>query len=108
MGNDPGVERPMSGLTVGEVWAWQDRERRAPSESPKSRPALGVASPRRSGFMTAEEVAAYLDVHPQTVRELARKDRIPAIKIGGRTAPYRFRRTSIDAWLDKLEKGGHR
>jgi len=50
------------------------------------------------------EVAAYLGVHPQTVREMARKRQIPFIKLGGRTAAYRFRPASIEAWLDKQEK----
>ena len=45
------------------------------------------------------EVAEQLRIHPETVREMARRGDIPSLKLGGRTSPYRFRQSSIDAYL---------
>jgi len=53
--------------------------------------------------MRVRDVADYLDLHPETVREWARTGRLPASKPGGRTSPYRFRRSALDAWLERAE-----
>lgn len=54
-------------------------------------------------LLLVQDVADQLGVHPETVREMARKGQLPALKLGGRTSPYRFRQSSIDAYLDRLE-----
>ena len=46
--------------------------------------------------MTVEQVAVYLHLAPSTVYKLAREERIPARKVGGR---WRFSRRALDAWL---------
>lgn len=48
-------------------------------------------------------------LNPETVRAMARRGEIPAMKVGrSRGSPYRFRRSSIDAWLDAAEKKNER
>lgn len=62
-------------------------------------------------LLNVSQVAEMLQLHPQTVREMARKGQLPAIKLGGRTSPYRFREAAIDAYLERLERrqgGGRR
>jgi len=46
--------------------------------------------------MTADEVAQHIKCHPETVRELARAQQIPAVKTGRR---WLFRLSQIDEWL---------
>lgn len=50
-------------------------------------------------FLTIEEVAAWLQIHPVTVYKLARRGKIPHIKIG-RT--YRFQRRALVLWLETI------
>ncbi len=57
----------------------------------------------RPRLLTVHEVADQLGYHPETVREMARRGEIPALKLGGRTSPYRFRQSQIDAHLALLE-----
>lgn len=57
-------------------------------------------------LLTVEDVATMLRKHPQTIRAMARQRKIPAIKFGGRTSPYRFRPSSIEAWIAKQERQG--
>lgn len=44
---------------------------------------------------TSEDVAAYLKIHPYTVRRLCREKKIPAFRVGGQ---WRFRKDDIDRW----------
>lgn len=53
-----------------------------------------------SDIMTVAETAAYLHLHPETLREKARRGEIPAAKIG-RT--WRFSKAQLLQWL---ERGG--
>jgi excisionase family DNA binding protein len=46
--------------------------------------------------MTVDEVAEYLDLHPLTVRRLARDGEIPAFEIGRQ---WRVKRAILDRWL---------
>ena len=47
--------------------------------------------------MSTQEAADYLHVHPETIKEKARKGELPAAgKIGNR---WRFRKSSLDAYL---------
>ena len=47
-------------------------------------------------IMTIDEVAEYLDLHPLTVRRLARDGEIPAFKVGRQ---WRVQRKLLDRWL---------
>jgi excisionase family DNA binding protein len=47
-------------------------------------------------IMTVDEVAEYLDLHPLTVRRLARDGEIPAFKVGRQ---WRVQRKLLDQWL---------
>ncbi len=52
-----------------------------------------MASPERSKVMTAEEVAEWLGMHPETIRRAARAGRIPARKFGGE---WRFKLHDVE------------
>ena len=47
-----------------------------------------------------EEVAAFLDVAPATVREQARKGGLPGRKVG---KEWRFSRSAVIAWLEGVD-----
>jgi excisionase family DNA binding protein len=47
-------------------------------------------------IMTIDEVAEYLDLHPLTVRRLARDGEIPAFKVGRQ---WRVKRAILERWL---------
>lgn len=57
---------------------------------------------KAKNIMTAEEVADYLGLHRETVYVYAKSGRLPAFKIG---YSWRFRKNSIDKWLDEQERG---
>lgn len=57
----------------------------------------------RPRLLTVREVAEQLGYHPETVRTMARRGQIPALKLGGRTSPYRFRQAQIDVFLATRE-----
>ena len=52
--------------------------------------------PESDPIMTIDEVAEYLDLHPLTVRRLARDGEIPAFKVGRQ---WRIKRAILDRWL---------
>lgn len=54
-------------------------------------------------ILTLEEVAAYLRLTPQTIYKWAQERRIPAAKLG---KEWRFRKSTIDRWLDDQMRGG--
>lgn len=54
---------------------------------------------------TVDEVAAYLNFAPETIRNMARKGTIPAIKVGKRI--WRFRANHIQAWLKESREPIH-
>lgn len=49
-------------------------------------------------IMTVDEVSAYLNLHPLTLRRLARDGEIPAMKIGRQ---WRFKRDLLNRWLEE-------
>lgn len=49
-------------------------------------------------IMTIEEVAAYLSLHPLTVRRLARDGEIPAFKVGRQ---WRVKRELFERWMEE-------
>ena len=56
-----------------------------------------IESPRNlNPLMTVDDVADYLRLEPDTVRALARDQKIPAIKLG---RVWRFKQEDIYAWV---------
>ena len=54
--------------------------------------------------MTIKELAEYMRVHPSTCYRLLAKDpTFPRIKF---MSDWRFRRSSIEAWMAQREQGG--
>jgi len=49
-------------------------------------------------LLNVKQVAQYLQLKPSTIYSWAQQGKIPAFKIG-RT--WRFRRTDLEAWLDR-------
>jgi len=49
---------------------------------------------------TVEDVAGYLRLEPETIRVMAREEKIPAIKVG---RVWRFNKNSLKAWLMQQE-----
>jgi excisionase family DNA binding protein len=72
-------------LSLSHEW----RQRMA-HEGPQSRPDEIV--------MTVKEVAAFLRLSEATIYRLAKRGRIPGIKIGG---AWRFRRRLVEEWMSK-------
>ena len=54
--------------------------------------------PKIQKYLTAEEVAEALQLHPYTVRRLCREDKIPCFKFGGQ---WRFQTEEIVKWARK-------
>ncbi len=52
-------------------------------------------------YLTARQVAEYLQVKPLTIYQWAREDKIPAIKIG---RIWRFKKEAIDTYLGEQLK----
>ncbi len=52
-------------------------------------------------YLTAKQVAKYLQVKSLTIYQWARTEKIPAVKIG---RIWRFKKESIDAFLEKKNK----
>ena len=61
-----------------------------------------VSNKGMTAFLTTEEVLGYLRVTPRTIYRLIRSGELPAIRIGRQ---WRFRRTDLDAWLDRQRAG---
>jgi excisionase family DNA binding protein len=53
-------------------------------------------------LMTVRELAAYLKVNERTVLKLATQGPLPAVRVGNQ---WRFRKATIDAWLDDQALG---
>ena len=49
---------------------------------------------------TVEEVAGYLRLEPETIRVMAREEKIPAIKVG---RVWRFKKNSLNVWLKQQD-----
>ena len=50
---------------------------------------------QQARLLTAEEAAEYLGLHPETVRKMAREQRLPRVKVG---RFWRFRPMDLDDW----------
>lgn len=51
---------------------------------------------KRGKFLSAEELAAYLNIKQETIRTMARRGDIPGYKVGD---AWRFAEREIEAWL---------
>ena len=51
-----------------------------------------------ASIMTIDDVSVYLQLHPLTVRRLARAGEIPAMKIGRQ---WRVQRELLDRWIEE-------
>lgn len=56
-------------------------------------------------ILTIEEVSSYLKIPKQTLYFWAREGFIPAMKVGKH---WRFKKTSIDTWIEEKEKYNHK
>jgi excisionase family DNA binding protein len=56
--------------------------------------------PLIENLVTVEELAGALGIAPKTVRNWVALRQIPFLRIGGKT---KFRRRSIEAWLERKE-----
>ena len=54
-------------------------------------------------FFTVRELAEYLRMRPITIYKHASKGELPGFKVG---ATWRFKKSSIDKWIEDQEKGG--
>lgn len=67
-------------------------------------PGRGSDLTGTEGFLTTEEVLAYLQVNLRTVYRLIDAGKLPAVRVGRQ---WRFRRRDIDAWLEgQRARGG--
>jgi excisionase family DNA binding protein len=62
------------------------------------RESITAAGCRVDEYMTADEAAAYLKVHVETLRKWVRLGVFPHIPFPGAGKNYRFSKTSIDEW----------
>jgi nitrogen PTS system EIIA component len=56
--------------------------------------------PESEDWLTTEEAARVLRVHPETMRRWAREGTIPAAKLGNRGG-FRFKRVDLDRFLEQ-------
>lgn len=52
--------------------------------------------PTTEKYKTVNWVADYLQLHPETIRKMAREKKIPATRIG---RVWRFKKSTIQEWL---------
>jgi excisionase family DNA binding protein len=50
-------------------------------------------------LLGSDEAAQLLEIHPKTLQRLARQRQIPGIQIG---KLWRFRRSELNAWIEKM------
>lgn len=49
-------------------------------------------------LMTTEDLAAWFQVHPNTIRQKVDREGLPAIRFGPKK--FRFKRAEVEAWLE--------
>ena len=57
-------------------------------------------------LFTIDEVAAYLGVHRDTVYNMIRSGKLPAMQLGGRKTGWRIREDDLQAFMDAGRTGG--
>ena len=58
-----------------------------------------------NSLMTVKEVAEYLQLHPLTVRRLARENKVPFFKLGRQ---WRAKKELLDQWIEEQSMGNVR
>jgi excisionase family DNA binding protein len=58
-----------------------------------------------SSMMTVEELAKYLKMKVVTIYKHAQEGKIPGFKVGSK---WRFKKQTIDNWIEKQEKTGRK
>ena len=56
----------------------------------------------RNDMLTLKEASKYLKISTQSLSDLAIGKKIPAFKVG---RMWRFRKSSIDRWVERQENG---
>jgi excisionase family DNA binding protein len=64
-----------------------------------------VQHARREGLMKAEEAAAYVGVHVDTLRKWVRLGKFPRIPLPGKGKDFRFTKELIDEWASRRALG---
>jgi excisionase family DNA binding protein len=57
-------------------------------------------------LLSIDEVAEYLSVHRDTVYNLVRSGRLPALQLGGRKASWRVTREDLEEFVRTAKNGG--
>jgi len=55
-----------------------------------------------NAFLTTKQVREYLRVNLATIYRLTRAGKLPAVRVGRQ---WRFRKSDIDAWLERQQAG---
>jgi excisionase family DNA binding protein len=58
-----------------------------------------------SSMMTVEELAKYLKMKVVTIYKHAQEGKIPGFKVGSK---WRFKKETIDNWIERQEKTGRK
>lgn len=74
----------------------QSQESKEMALSIPDAPYINVIRSLTDPLWTVEDVAAYLKLQPETIRSMARRGELPAIKLG---KVWRFQRNAIDAMI---------
>ena len=67
--------------------------------------ALPPISKFSAEYLNAEEAAAYIKVHPQTLRKWVRLGVFPRIPLPGEGKDFRFSKKQIDEWAEARTLG---
>lgn len=59
--------------------------------------------PQEDRLLSVADTAEVLQISSYTLRQWAREGKVPAVQLG---RYWRFRRSSLDAWVESQEKGG--
>ena len=60
----------------------------------------GLAHASEREWLTVNETAARIRLHPVSVRRMIREGRLPAVQLGGRGAPVRVSVRELEQWLN--------
>ena len=63
--------------------------------------ALKRPEPEAPGYMNSEQAAAYIGVHPATLRKWVRLGVFPRIPLPGAGKDFRFSKAQIDRWAEE-------
>lgn len=64
-----------------------------------------AGSDQSEQWMTVQQVADHLQVHPETILRIVRMGKIPVLRLPGPGKLYRFRRQAIERWAEARSLG---